>query len=144
MTPVCTKISKRNNKIYFFESPKIKETMLLMDFLGKQEMAAMVGPKPPSKWRKIPSGLVRLKRLICVRKASNPQPNPQEMRKLISKNFVILLFCKCFICFESLLSILNHLLSYLHIIVKSQLFSKVLSLSVEKFHRSKQRLSDFI
>ena len=62
-------------------------------------MAAMVGPKPPSKWRKTPSGLVRLKRLICVRKASNPQPNPQEMRKLISKNFVILLFCKYFICF---------------------------------------------
>ena len=27
MTPVCTKISKRYNKIYFFESPKIKETM---------------------------------------------------------------------------------------------------------------------
>ena len=47
-------------------------------------MAAMVGPKPPSKWRKTPSGLVRLKRFICVRKASNPQ----EMRKLISKNLL--------------------------------------------------------
>ena len=100
-------------------------------------MAAIVGPKPPSKWRKTPSELVRLKRLICVRKASNPQPNPQEMRKLISKNFVILLFCKCFICFESLLSILNHLLSYFFIVVKIHLLSKELSLLVEKIHRSK-------
>ena len=100
-------------------------------------MAAMVGPKPPSKWRKIPSGLVRLKRLICVRKASNPQPNPQEMRKLISKNFVILLFCKCFICFEPLLSILNHPLCYFFIVVKAHLVSKGLSFFVEKFHGSK-------
>ena len=104
----------------------------------------MVGPKPPSKWRKTPSGLVRLKRLICVRKASNPQPNPQEMRKLISKNFVILLFCKCFICFESLLSILEHPLRNFLIVVIAHLLSKGLSLSVEKFHRSKQRLSDFV
>lgn len=101
-------------------------------------MAAMVGPKPPSKWRKTPSGLVRLKRLICVRKASNPQPNPQEMRKLISKNFVILLFCKCFICFESLLSILNHLLSYFFLILKAHLLSKGLNFMVEKLHRIKQ------
>ena len=98
----------------------------------------MVGPKPPSKWRKTPSGLVRLKRFICVRKASNPQPNPQEMRKLISKNFVILLFCNGFICFESLLSILNHLLSHFFIVVKSRFLSKILSLLVEKLHRSKQ------
>ena len=54
-------------------------------------MAAMVGPKPPSRWRKTPRGLVRLKRPICVRKTSNPQPNPQEMRKLISKNYLIIL-----------------------------------------------------
>ena len=100
-------------------------------------MAAMVGPKPPSKWRKTPSGLVRLKRLICVRKASNPQPNPQEMRKLISKNFVILLFCKCLICFESFLSILNHLLRHFLIVGKAHLSSKDLSFSVEKLHRSK-------
>ena len=100
-------------------------------------MAAMVGPKPPSKWRKTPSGLVKLKRLICVRKASNPQPNPQEMRKLISKNFVILLFCKCFICFESLLGILDHLLRHFLIIVKAHLVSKGLSFVMEKLHGSK-------
>jgi len=98
----------------------------------------MVGPKPPSKWRKTTSGLVRLKRFICVRKASNPQPNPQEMRKLISKNFVILLFCKCFIFFESLLSILNHLLSHFLIVVKAHLVSKELSFLMKKLHRSKQ------
>ena len=98
----------------------------------------MVGPKPPSKWRKTPSGLVRLKRFICVRKASNPQPNPQEMRKLISKNLAILLFCKYFICFKSLLSIRNHLLSYFFIVGKAHLSSKDLSFSVEKLHRSKQ------
>ena len=64
--------------------------------------------------------------------------------KLISKNFVILLFCKCFIFFESLLSILNHLLNHFFIVVKTHLLSKGLSLLVEEFHRSKQRLSDFI
>lgn len=101
-------------------------------------MAAMVGPKPPNRWRKTPRGLVKLKRFICVRKASNPQPNPQEMRKLISKNFVILLFCKYFICFESLLSILNHLLSNFLIVGKAHFLSKRLSLLVEKLHRSKQ------
>ena len=41
-------------------------------------------------------------------------------------------------------SILNHSLSDFFIVVKSHLVSKELSLLVEKFHRSKQRLSDFI
>ena len=99
-------------------------------------MAAMVGPKPPSRWRKTPSGLVRLKRLICVRKASNPQPNPQEMRKLISKNFVILLFCKCFICFEPLLSIRNHLLCCFVVIVEAGFERESLCFFVEKVHGS--------
>ena len=99
-------------------------------------MAAMVGPKPPSKWRKTPNGLVRLKRLICVRKASNPQPNPQEMRKLISKNFVIFLSCNGFICFESLLSILNHLLCGCFIIVEAGFEREGLCFFVEKVHGS--------
>ena len=99
-------------------------------------MAAMVGPKPPSKWRQTPSGLVRLKRLICVRKASNPQPNPQEMRKLISKNLAILLFCKYFICFESFLDILNHLLCSCFVIVKAGFEREGLCFFVEKVHGS--------